>query len=386
MWIDKTVQIFSREAKGVVYSLNACNGKLLVAFNQKIQLNKIGRDSLYYVEPLIESIMGGLEGLINILDSDSGFVSLEMQLHPDQAVIRMIQASKVSTSFVKSTKGVYGLPGYESCRSGNISVKVLEVATQRLTSLCSVLNDMEPICVLNHIFVLREYMRDCFLANFRKRLLMVLRIENYLQRPSVVESLIRRHIRIIHLAEQHISMDLTEVRGGSALEIVCNWYVENIVKDTIGADVYFAPFHNCFKSSKAFEGNTAEAFTNIRELKSIFRIFGGYRFDTLDRMVRKNVASLLNSIETSLRSNLDALEAISENINSCGKVERETNLKQILDIETVIGFCIQVGHALTFQRLLVESAKAILEEKAPLFVSLLSGVVKQVTRFLKKMK
>ncbi|KMZ56853.1 hypothetical protein ZOSMA_90G00230 [Zostera marina] len=96
-------------------------------------------------------------------------------------------------------------------------------------------------------------------------------------------------------------------------------------------------------------------------------------------MVRKNVASLLNSIETSLRSNHDALETISENINSYGKVERETNLKQILDIETVIGFCIQVGHALTFRCLLVESAKAILEEKAPLFVSLLSGVVKQLS-------
>lgn len=27
---------------------------------------------------------------------------------------------------------------------------------QRLTNLCSLLNDMEPICVLNHVFVLRE--------------------------------------------------------------------------------------------------------------------------------------------------------------------------------------------------------------------------------------
>jgi NCK-associated protein 1 len=27
---------------------------------------------------------------------------------------------------------------------------------QRLTSLCSVLNDMEPICVLNHVFVIPE--------------------------------------------------------------------------------------------------------------------------------------------------------------------------------------------------------------------------------------
>lgn len=31
---------------------------------------------------------------------------------------------------------------------------------QRLTNLCSVLNDMEPICVLNHVFVLREVRMD----------------------------------------------------------------------------------------------------------------------------------------------------------------------------------------------------------------------------------
>lgn len=45
--------------------------------------------------------------------------------------------------------------------SGGIIVIVrsgdrLEAAMQRLTNLCSVLNDMEPICVLNHVFVLRE--------------------------------------------------------------------------------------------------------------------------------------------------------------------------------------------------------------------------------------
>lgn len=44
------------------------------------QIAKIGRDSVQYVESLIESIMGGLEGLINILDSEGGFGSLEMQV------------------------------------------------------------------------------------------------------------------------------------------------------------------------------------------------------------------------------------------------------------------------------------------------------------------
>lgn len=42
-----------------------------------MQLTRIGRDAVLYVESLIESIMGGLEGLINILDSEGGFGALE---------------------------------------------------------------------------------------------------------------------------------------------------------------------------------------------------------------------------------------------------------------------------------------------------------------------
>lgn len=44
------------------------------------QVTKIGRDAVLYVESLIESIMGGLEGLINILDSEGGFGALETQV------------------------------------------------------------------------------------------------------------------------------------------------------------------------------------------------------------------------------------------------------------------------------------------------------------------
>lgn len=46
-----------------------------------LQVTKIGRDAVLYVESLIESIMGGLEGLINILDSEGGFGALEIQVH-----------------------------------------------------------------------------------------------------------------------------------------------------------------------------------------------------------------------------------------------------------------------------------------------------------------
>ncbi|XP_058072082.1 protein NAP1 [Magnolia sinica] len=371
------------------------------------ELTKIGRDAVLYVESLIESIMGGLEGLINILDSEGGFGALENQLLPEQAAIRMNHATKFSTPSTKSPRGISGLPlpGHESYPENNNSVKMLEAAMQRLTNLCSVLNDMEPICVLNHVFVLREYMRDCILGNFRRRLLAVLKTDNDLQRPSVLESLLRRQMGIVHLAEQHISMDLTQgirevllseafagpvsslhsfekpadQQTGSAIEIVCNWYIENIVKDASGAGILFAPVHKCFRSARPVGGYFAESVTDIREMKAFVRIFGGYGVDRLDRMMREHMAALLNCIDTTLRSNREALEGIAASMQSGDRIEREANLKQIVDIETVVGFCIQAGQALDFIRILAEAAGVVLEESAPLVFSLIYGVAKHLT-------
>ncbi|PKA52561.1 putative protein NAP1 [Apostasia shenzhenica] len=369
------------------------------------ELNRIGRDAILYVESLIESIMGGFEGLINILDSEGGFGALEMQLVPEQAAMR-ISATKISGNSAKSPKGFSGLPapGLESYPENGNSIKILEAALQRLTSLCSVLNDMEPICILNHVFVLREYMRDCILGNFRRRLLAILRTDSGLQRPSIMESLIRRHVSIIHIAEQRLSMDLTEgirevllmetytgpisnlhefdkaadVQSGSAMEIVSSWYIDNIVKDIYGAGVMFAPLFNCFKSSKHIGGYFADSYTDVKELKSLISIFGGYGFDKFDRMIKEHTAALLNCIDTALRSNREALEAIAGSFNSGDRIEREANLKQILDMEALVGFCIQVGQAIAFRRILAEAAGDVLEERAPLFFSLLSGSSKHL--------
>ncbi|KAI4332573.1 hypothetical protein L6164_017470 [Bauhinia variegata] len=370
------------------------------------EVTKIGRDAVLYVESLIESIMGGLEGLINILDSEGGFGALENQLLPEQAASYLNYASRVSIASYKSPKGATGfpLPGHESFPENNSSIKMLEAAMQRLTNLCSVLNDMEPICVLNHVFVLREYMRECIIGNFRRRLLGVLKTDNDLQRPSVLEALIQRHVSIVHLAEQHISMDLTqgirevllseafsgpvsslhlfdkpaEQHTGSATESVCNWYIENIVKDVSGAGILFVPIHKCFKSTRPVGGYFADSVTDLRELQAFVRIFGSYGVDRLDRMLKEHTAALLNCIDTSLRSNRDMLETVATSLHSGDKIEREASMKQIIDLDTVIGFCVQAGLALSFDCLLAEAAGAILEEGAPLIHSLLSGVVKHL--------
>ncbi|XP_059657339.1 protein NAP1 [Cornus florida] len=370
------------------------------------EVTKIGRDAVLYVESLIESIMGGLEGLINILDSEGGFGSLEMQLLPEQAAVLMNLTSRVPILSSKSPRGVSGFhfPGYESYPENNSSIKMLEAAMQRLTNLCSVLNDMEPICVLNHVFVLREYMRECIIGNFRRRLLAVLKNDNDLQRPSVLESLIRRHISIVHLAEQHVSMDLTqgirevllteafsgpvsslhlfekpaEQHTGLASEAVCNWYIENIVKDMSNAGILFAPLHRCFKSTRPVGGYFAESVTDLRELQAFARIFGGYGVDRLDRMIKEHTAALLNCIDTSLRANREVLEAVAGSMHSGDRIEREANVKQIIDLDTVVGFCIQAGQAIAFDCLLAEAAGSVLEEGAPLIQSLLSGVVKHL--------
>ncbi|AQK38748.1 brick3 [Zea mays] len=363
------------------------------------EVNKIGRDSISYVESLIESIMGGLEGLINILDSEGGFGSLEMQLSPEQAALRLNNTR---------AKGVSSLltPGYESYPDNSSSIKMLEAAMQRLTSLCSVLNDMEPIGVLNHVFVLREYMRDCIIGNFRRRFHSMIRTENCIQRPSIIESLLRRHLGIIHLAEQHISMDLTEgIRevllaesytgpfpnlqmfetpvgtqgGGSAVEMICNWYIENVVKDASRIGVAFDAIQNCFRSSQPIGGGClAESFTDKREMKSLVRLFGGYGIDKMDKMLREHTSALLNCIDSALRSNRDALEGLAGTVNSGDRIERDVNLKQIIDLETLADLCIQAGQAITFRRLLVEAVGAVLEEKVPLIYSLLKGLALQL--------
>ncbi|KAK3188917.1 hypothetical protein Dsin_028478 [Dipteronia sinensis] len=370
------------------------------------EVTKIGRDAVLYVESLIESIMGGLEGLINILDSEGGFGALEIQLLPEQAAFYLNNASRVSIPSTKSLKVAAGfpLPGHESYPENNYSIKMLEAAMQRLTNLCSILNDMEPICVLNHVFVLREYMRECILVNFKRRLLAVLKTDNDLQRPSILESMIRRHMSIVHLAEQHISMDLTqgireillseaftgpvsslhlfdkpaEQLTGSATEVVCNWYIENIVKDISGAGILFTPVHRCFKSTRPVGGYFAESVTDLRELQAFVRLFGGYGVDRLDRLMKEHTAALLNCIDSSLRSNREVLEAVAGSMHSGDRLEREACLKQIVDLDTVIGFCIEAGQALAFDHLLAEAAGAVLEEGAPLMYSLLSGVIKHI--------
>lgn len=120
------------------------------------QVTKIGRDAVLYVESLIESIMGGLEGLINILDSEGGFGALETQVHtsmsyfnikeylnlilpvpwnwfweisqllPEQAASYINHASKVSIPSTKSPKlaASFPLPGHESYPENNSSIKM----------------------------------------------------------------------------------------------------------------------------------------------------------------------------------------------------------------------------------------------------------------------
>ncbi|KAL4578105.1 hypothetical protein LXL04_014221 [Taraxacum kok-saghyz] len=383
---------------GVASSFPEC-ASLIVPEEQ----TRIGRDAVLYVESLIESIMGGLEGLINILDSEGGFGSLETQLFPEQAAILMNLTSRLSIPSAKSPRVSAGLhlPGYESYPENNTSIKMLEAAMQRLTNLCSVLNDMEPICVLNHVFVLREYMRECILGNFRRRLHTVLKSDTDLQRPTVLESLIRRHVSIILMAEQHMSMDLTQgirevlltesftgpvsslqtfdkptdpQQTGSAIEAVCNWYIENIIKDISGANILFAPTHKHFKSTRPVGGYFAEAITDLKELQSFVRIFGSYGADRLDRMLKEHTAALLNCIDSSLRANRESLEAVSGSILSGDRIEREANVRQIIDVETVIGFCIQAGQAIAFDALLAEASGAVLLEGAPLIHSLVAGV------------
>ncbi|KAG2241935.1 hypothetical protein Bca52824_096221, partial [Brassica carinata] len=206
----------------------------------------------------------------------------------------------------------------------NKSIKMLEAAIQRLTNLCSILNDMEPICVINHVFVLREYMRECILGNFKRRFLTALQTDNDLQRPSVLESLIRRHMSIVHLAEQHVSMDLTQG-----------------IREILLTEAFSGPVSSLhlFEKPAEQQQNTGSAVGCVQ--LAFVRIFGGYGVDRLDRMMKVHTAALVNCIETSLRSNRELIEAAAASMHSGDRGERDSSIRQIVDLDTVIGFCIE---------------------------------------------
>nr|KAJ0208358.1 hypothetical protein LSAT_V11C500244470 [Lactuca sativa] len=74
-----------------------------------MQLTRIGRDAVLYVESLIESIMGGLEGLINILDSEGASTrsQLKLQMAFDGQERYMKPSDKADLHFVyKDVEGV----------------------------------------------------------------------------------------------------------------------------------------------------------------------------------------------------------------------------------------------------------------------------------------
>lgn len=244
-------------------------------------------------------------------------------------------------------------------------------------------------------------MRECILGNFRRRLISLLKTDSDLQRPSILEALVRRQMSIIHLAEQHVSMDLTQgvrevmlaeaftgpmsslhlfdkptnLQTGLAAETICNWYVENIVKDVSGAGVLFVPAHKCFRSTRPIGGYFAESVTDTRELQAFIQLFGSYGVDRLKRMLKDHTAALLNCIGTSLRSNRDILEAIAGSLHAGDRMESDANTKQIVDLDTVVEFCIQAGQALAFDQLISEAAGDVLKEDAPLIYSLLQSIV-----------
>jgi NCK-associated protein 1 len=231
------------------------------------------------------------------------------------------------------------------------------------------------------------------LNNFKRRLIGIVSAEG-VPRPSIIEGLILRHMQIIHLIEKHVSMDLKqglreilvkeafsgpmrdlqdfevkEISGGKAVTIMSNCFMDNVVKDVNGSGVVFDPADKSFRTCKAV--NTApEILVDIRELKAFVRIFGPYGVDKLESLLQEYLGILMGSIDIALRANKDALETLALNMHH--HYERDEALKQVQDIESLMAFSIQIGHAINFRLLLSEATAAVLESNIPSLFSLLS--------------
>ncbi|XP_024388834.1 probable protein NAP1 isoform X3 [Physcomitrium patens] len=365
------------------------------------ELPTFARDAVSYAESILDSVMGGLEGLINILDSEGGYGSLDNKLLLEQAALRLNQLSRAGIYGIKNVNGMvdFPLPGFESEPIHRGSIKMLEAAVQRLTSLCSVLNEMEPLRVLNHMFVPREYLRDRIMKNFRTRLKSIIMTNGELQRPSVVEARLQRHMSIVHLVEQHVQLDLTRgVRevlltesfarhmedlhpddrevgaGGEAVCTIADWYVENLLRDAKASGVIFSPLDKCFKSTRPIGRVAAESVADLAELKAFVRIFGPYGVDKLCNSLLEQLTVLVDTLDTFLRSNKEILESLAGNLHS--KSHRENMLLQIVELEILMSNAMRIGHMLSMRALLAEATGQVLRTNTPLLFSLLTDFCK----------
>nr|KAJ0199427.1 hypothetical protein LSAT_V11C600326190 [Lactuca sativa] len=78
--LDTTLKGLFQKKKLTILKIFQNHRGNLLNIDWLMRLTRIGRDAVLYVESLIESIMGGLEGLINILDSEGACTKSQQKL------------------------------------------------------------------------------------------------------------------------------------------------------------------------------------------------------------------------------------------------------------------------------------------------------------------
>lgn len=237
------------------------------------------------------------------------------------------------------------------------------------------------------------------MKNFRTRLKSIIMTNGELQRPSVVEARLQRHMSIVHLVEQHVQLDLTRgVRevlltesfarhmedlhpddrevgaGGEAVCTIADWYVENLLRDAKASGVIFSPLDKCFKSTRPIGRVAAESVADLAEVKAFVRIFGPYGVDKLCNSLLEQLTVLVDTLDTFLRSNKEILESLAGNLHS--KSHRENMLLQIVELEILMSNAMRIGHMLSMRALLAEATGQVLRTNTPLLFSLLTDFCK----------
>lgn len=237
------------------------------------------------------------------------------------------------------------------------------------------------------------------MKNFRTRLTSIIMVDGELQRPTVVEARLQRHMSIVHLVEQHVQLDLTRgIReilltesfarpmrdlhpddrevgaGGDAVCTITDWTIENLLRDAKASGVIFSPLDKCFKSTRPIGRVAADSVGDLVELKAFVRIFGPYGVDKLCDNLLRQLTVLVDTFDTFLRSNKEILESLAGNWHS--KNHRESMLNQLVELESLMANAIRLGHMLSMRALLAEATAQVLRTNTPLLFSLLTDFCK----------
>eukprot|EP00742_Colponemidia_sp_Colp-10_P004185 GILJ01004464.1.p1 GENE.GILJ01004464.1~~GILJ01004464.1.p1 ORF type:complete len:1153 (-),score=184.26 GILJ01004464.1:147-3605(-) len=319
-------------------------------------------------------------------------LSLDRQVSPQEAFNayqRQVQSRRQKKQIVEVF--VAGAESNPSCRH---VIADLRRAERNLQQICVALTSIPTLVVYNVEFQPTEMLRQR-LGHTLSRMVHSIAVNeggHGLARPSALERKLHYLLRTFKSLDQFIPIDLDEIMRdvllghahdatagpiGKALDVTTHYssqalahgysdlYSKLIAGDLSGLGVFYSPHRHCFLSLRAINpnGNHAEEFCDMNELKALCRLLGPYGIRVLDRELLRALLPEVIKVKEFVIGNENILgEFVTELTSETLWYDR---VRRMRGVDSLTMSTITLGNILQFRELLHTSLNEVLSETIP---------------------